>query len=90
MPRIGFAEFLWMWNECQGMGTPAIHRRMARWLNHRWHKGDRRLVLQAFRSSGKSTIVGLFCAWILQLQPDARILVLAADQALAVKMVRNV
>ena len=90
MTRIGFAEFLWMWNQCQGMTTPALHRRMARWLNHRWRRGDHQLLLMAFRSSGKSTLVGLFCAWVLAQNPDLRILVLAADQALAVKMVRNV
>lgn len=90
MTRIGFAEFVWMWNQCQGMETPTLHRRMARWLNHRWHRGDRSLLLMAFRSSGKSTLVGLFCAWTLWQNPDLRILVLAAEQALAVKMVRNV
>jgi hypothetical protein len=44
----------------------------------------------AFRSSGKSTLVGLFCAWLLCRNPDLRILVLAGDFALAKKMVRNV
>ena len=44
----------------------------------------------AFRGCGKSTLVGLFCAWRLLRAPDTRILVLAADQALAVKMVAQV
>jgi hypothetical protein len=43
----------------------------------------------AFRSSGKSTLVGLFCAWLLLCDPNIRILILAADFALAEKMVRN-
>ena len=72
------------------METPALHRRIARWLNARWRAGDRQLVLQAFRASGKSTIVGVFCAWLLFRHPDQRILVLAAEQDLATKMVRNV
>ncbi len=39
---------------------------------------------------GKSTVVGLFCAWVLYRENSARILVMAADYALAKKMVRNV
>ena len=57
----------------------------------RWQEGERELLLLlAFRSSGKSTLVGLFCAWLLCRHPDLRILVLAGDFALAKKMVRNV
>lgn len=90
MSACGFAEFLWIWNELQGFGTPAVHKRIARWLDARWTAGDRRLLLQAFRASGKSTIVGLFCAWLLARDPRLRILVLAAEQDLAGKMARNV
>ena len=43
-----------------------------------------------FRSAGKSTLVGIFCAWLLAQDPDLRILVLAAEHDLARKMVRNV
>jgi len=85
-----FIEFLWVWNQTQNLGTPQHHRRMARWLDARVAAGDRRLLLMAFRGSGKSTLVGLFCAWWLHANPDARILVLAADQALAGKMVGQV
>lgn len=90
MSSCAFPEFLWIWNKVQRLETPALHVRMARWLNARWRAGDRRLLLQAFRASGKSTIVGLFCAWVLLRDPTLRILVLAAEQDLAVKMVRNV
>ncbi|MDA0998275.1 MAG: phage terminase large subunit, partial [Proteobacteria bacterium] len=41
-------------------------------------------------NSGKSTLVGLFSAWLLASDPNLRILVLAADHALAARMVRNV
>lgn len=44
----------------------------------------------AFRGCGKSTLVGLWCAWTLLRDPQARILVLAADAALATRMVANV
>ncbi len=89
-PISEFVEFAWVWNHAQGLGTPAVHRRIARWLGARRVEGDRRLLLMAFRGCGKSTIVGLYCAWWLSLDPDARILVLAADQPLAVKMVATV
>ncbi len=87
-----FLEFVWVWNAAQGRGqeTPAVHRRIARWLQARRAAGDRRLLLMAFRGCGKSTLVGLYCAWRLLLDPDARILVLAADHDLAVKMVATV
>ncbi len=88
--QVTFAEFIWIWNELQVQKTPLIHRRMARWLNARWREKDTRLLLTAFRAGGKSTMIGLFCAWVLYLNPNLRILVLAAEQALAVKMVRNV
>jgi hypothetical protein len=89
-PGVSFAEFVWIWNDTQGQTTPRHHLRMARWLARRW-RGPRRLgLLMAFRNSGKSTLVGLFCAWVLLGRPDARILVMAADHALAKKMVRNV
>lgn len=85
-----FPDFVWIWNHQQGLATPSLHLRMARWLSARWHGGDRELLLMAFRSSGKSTLVGLYCAWLLLRRPDTRILVLAGDFALAKKMVRNV
>ncbi|CAA7613096.1 conserved hypothetical protein [Candidatus Terasakiella magnetica] len=90
MKTVNFPEFVWIWNQRLGQGTPAHHLRMARWLAARWHAHDPGLLLMAFRSSGKSTTVGLFCAWVLALNPDLRIMVLAADFALAKKMVRNV
>ena len=85
-----FVEFVWIWNRVQGLGTPAVHRRIARWLGARREAGDRRLLLMPFRGCGKSTLVGLYCAWWLLRDPNARILVLAADQPLATKMVATV
>lgn len=85
-----FKFFVVMWNQRQGLQTPDIHFQIANWLEHAWMSGDKNLLLMAFRSSGKSTLVGLFAAWLLYRQPDLRILVLAADATLAKKMVRNV
>lgn len=88
--RVGFRQFVWLWNRCQGQMTPDLHLEIAAWLNERWEEGDRRLVMLVFRNAGKSTLVGIFCAWLLLHAPDLRILVLAAEHDLARKMVRNV
>jgi hypothetical protein len=85
----GFAHFVWNWNLAQGRGTPQLHLEIAGWLEQAWRAGDRRLLLMVFRDAGKSTLVGLFCAWLLSQRPDLRILVMSADHALACKMVRN-
>jgi hypothetical protein len=89
-PPIGFRQFVWLWNRCHGQTTPPLHIEIAEWLERRWREGDRRLVLLVFRSAGKSTLVGIFCAWLLLNDADLRILVLAAEHDLARKMVRNV
>ncbi|MBU8539027.1 phage terminase large subunit [Falsiroseomonas tokyonensis] len=83
-------EFAWIWNRIAGLGTPAVHRRMLRWLSERGEAGDLRLLLMAFRGCGKSTLVGLYCAWQLYRAPETRILVVAADHALATRMVATV
>ena len=62
--EVDFPHFVWIWNWHQGLETPRLHVAMARWLMQRWRDGDRELLLLAFRSSGKSTLVGLFCAWL--------------------------
>lgn len=87
---ISFALFLSFWNRTQGLSTPDVHFEIAHWLEERWVEGDKDLLLMAFRSCGKSTLVGLFCTWLFFKDPDLRILVLAADLQLALKMVRNV
>lgn len=88
--RVGFPQFVWIWNKFQGLTTPALHIEISRWLAVAWEQGDRELVLLAFRNSGKSTLVGLFCSWLLHRNRDLRILVLAGDFSLARKMVRNI
>ena len=88
--RDSFVTFVAVWYHLQNLSTPRFHLGIAEWLEARWQGGEHELILLAFRSAGKSTLVGLFCAWLLYRDADLRILVLAADQALAGKMVRNV
>ncbi|WP_424811463.1 phage terminase large subunit [Roseococcus sp. YIM B11640] len=80
-------EFVWIWNRLQGQETPRVHRRILRFLGA---AETRRMLLMAFRGCGKSTLVGLFCAWSLYRNPALRILVLAAEQSLAGRMVGHV
>jgi len=87
---LAFPQFVILWNKLQGLQTPALHLLISRWLYRRWLAGDRRLVLMVFRDAGKSTLVGLFAAWLLTGNPNLRILVIAAEQLLANKMSRNI
>lgn len=89
--NIDFYEFVYVWFRTQGLYVPRHQKIISRWLSSMWNaQGDRQALLMAFRNSGKSTIVGLFCAWILFRAASTRILVVAADHSLAKKMVRNV
>ena len=85
-----FPQFVADWNALQGQATPGLHARIAIWLQAQHDAKTHGAALLAFRSSGKSTLVGLFCAWLLAKDPNLRVLVLAAEHALARKMVRNV
>lgn len=90
LERVGFRVFLIAWNQKQGQKTPDLHMDIAQWLEARWEAGDVRMLLMAFRSAGKSTLIGLFAAWLLYRDSNRRILVLGPDYVLARKMVRNV
>ncbi len=86
-----FLEFVWIWDKIQNLSIPNHHKIMGRFLSELYFsQGRRQAVLMAFRNSGKSTIVGLFCAWVLTQNPNLRLLVLSADHALAQKMVRHI
>lgn len=90
MVRCRFPIFLSLWNRTQGLSTPRVHFKISQWLESAAESKNPRLLLMAFRACGKSTLVGLFCVWLLIRNPNLRILVLAADMTLAGKMVRNV
>lgn len=84
-------EFVWIWMQLQGLNVPKHHKKMCAFL---WdiyqNQPDKNALLMAFRNSGKSTIIGLFCAYVLWYNPNTRILILSADHELAKKMVRNI
>ena len=90
MKSNGFIGFVSEWNEGQNLKFPKHHIEICNWLETAWLNGNKHLLLMAFRNSGKSTLVGLFCGWVLSENKNLRILVLAADHALSRKLVRNV
>lgn len=88
---LNLIEFIWIWNQIQNLNVPVHHKKMCTFLSRLWRVSENKNgLLMAFRNSGKSTIVGLFCAWVLWCKPDTRILILSADHELAKKMVRNI
>lgn len=87
---VSFPEFVWIWNHCEGLDTPRIHREICAWLDECHRRDRRRLLLLSFRNSGKSTIVALYAAWRLYRCPDLRILTLSGEFSLAKAMVRQV
>jgi len=88
--KIDLDVFAVMWNQLQNQKTPTVHLTILRWLENAWNDGETQLLLMAFRACGKSTLVGVFAAWLIHQNPNLRILIMAADDALARKMVRNV
>ncbi|MDR1206881.1 MAG: phage terminase large subunit [Rickettsiales bacterium] len=83
-------NFLNSWNELIGFATPAHHKDILRFLVESSDAEPRRALLAAFRHSGKSTVVGIFAAWILCMRPHARIMILSAETNLASRMVSHI
>ena len=83
-------DFLDIWNQILGFKTPKHHLQIMEFLvdvlNNEPHRG----LLNAFRHSGKSSVVGIFVACVLYHKPETRILVLSAETSLASRMVAHV
>ncbi len=85
-----FLEFLWIWDKVNGLKLPRHHKVIGQFLEDLFNcSNGRKGLLLAFRNSGKSTLVGLFCAWVLLQKPNLRLLVVSADHTLAKKMVAH-
>ena len=88
MTACSLTEFIWIWDRLQNLSLPGHHRMMARFLEGLVRRKESGLLM-AFRNSGKSTIVGLFGAWLLLQNPEIRLMILSADHGLAKKMVHH-
>jgi len=85
-----YYDFLDEWNAVLGFQTPRHHRQIMEFLVDVLNGTPRRGLLNAFRHSGKSTVVGIFAACTLYLRPQTRILILSAESALASRMVAHI
>ena len=83
-------EFADVWNKILGYQTPAHHKDMLNFLYDVWQTPNHKGLLMAFRHSGKSTVVGIFAAFVLYTHPETRILVLSAHTILASRMVAHI
>ena len=88
--KASLVEFVWIWDEIQKLTLPKHHHLICSFLSKCYVNNQKQALLMAFRNSGKSTLVGLFCAWLLYNNSNARILIVSADYNLAKKMVRNI
>ncbi len=88
--QVDFIDFVDVWNKGQNLTTPKVHKKIISFLKDAWISGEKKSILMAFRGCGKSTMVGLFCAWLLLRNPNLRIMVLSAEGDLARRMVRTV
>ena len=83
-------DFLNAWNQILGFQTPKHHLQIMEFLVDVFNNEPHRGLLNAFRHSGKSSVVGIFVACVLYHRPETRILVLSAESGLASRMVSHV
>ena len=83
-------NFLDVWNKFIGLQTPIHHQKIMQLLVDVFNENPHRGLLNAFRHSGKSTVVGIFAACVLYHHPKTRILILSAESGLASRMVSHI
>ena len=83
-------NFLDEWNRLINLNTPKHHQTIMRFLVNVFNEAPHRGLLNAFRHSGKSTVVGIFAACVLYHKPDTRILIVSAESGLASRMVSHI
>ena len=81
--KISFKVFLDTLNIVSQFETPPIHLEIAEWLEAT-DKEPRR-ILQAFRHSGKSYLLGAFICWKLLIDPNWTCLLISAKRNLALR-----
>lgn len=68
--KVSFLAFFLIWADRMGWAVPLIHAQACNWLEHRGDVG----VLRCFRGFGKSTILDIYNAWMLYVNPHEQIL----------------
>ncbi len=83
-------KFLDTWNKIIDFETPYHHKKIIRFLIDVLENPPHKALLTAFRHSGKSSVIGIFTAWILSIKPKTRILILSAESNLSSRMVSHI
>ncbi len=85
-----YYNFLDEWNKILNLQTPNHHKKIMKFLTEVLKNPPRRGLLQAFRHSGKSSVLGVFAAYCLYKKPETRILILSAETNLSSRMVSHI
>lgn len=88
-PRVSFLAFFLMWAERQGWDVPPLHVRACQWLHDWWQSDDADGLLMLPRGHAKSTIVGIFNAWLYSENPALRLLHQGESDRTAYKTARD-
>ena len=87
-PEVRFTAFYLAWARLMRWQVPALHLDLCAWLAA--NKGEPLLLLMIFRGAAKSTIVGVYFAWLLWEDAAEVCQVWGADKKVAGKMSRYV
>ncbi len=85
-----YYNFIDEWNSMLNLKTPKHHKKIIEFLADVLINPPHRGLLQAFRHSGKSSVLGVFAACSLYLKPQTRILILSAETKLSSRMVTHI
>lgn len=88
-PKIGFLAFFLLWAERMRWDVPPLHVRVCVWLEAAWLSGAPLLLLMLPRGHAKSTILGIFNAWLYYCWPVLRILHQSEADGTALKTSRD-
>jgi len=88
-PKIGFLAFFLLWAQRMRWTVPPLHVRVCVWLEDAWLNGWPILLLMLPRGHAKSTILGVFNAWVYYCWPRTRILHQSESNPTAYKTSRD-
>lgn len=84
-----FKAFFAVWAKINKWKVPQLHLQVVDFLSKNDDWENNTAVLQVFRGSAKSTIVGCFIAYMLVKDPTLRFLILSADYNTSVKITND-
>lgn len=88
-PRISFLAYFVLWAERMRWEVPALHVRACVWLEEWWFSEAREGLFMLPRGHAKSTVLGVFNAWLYGEDPSLRILHQGESDSTAYKTARD-